>query len=157
MKSMIGCCRVALAGVVLFAHAGCGNGGTTGNSDDDYGGSIACPAGTFTETCSDVVCHAGRIDATCLSQSQESVDTSLETPCDEEVSNCNGELTCGSCPVPSGNYAETCTDCSASSELLTCLLCREEGNAGYASSSLQLPCDDNISNCDGQLTCGSCP
>jgi hypothetical protein len=155
MSTSIGGRRFVRAALLLLSLVGCGNG-------DDSGGtgtgetSTDCPSGSYAETCSDAVCSTDRIEATCQSQSYEGVSTSLALPCDGEISNCNGELTCGVCTVPSGNYAETCTDCSASSELLTCLSCREEGNAGSAASSLVLPCDENISNCDGELTCGEC-
>jgi hypothetical protein len=114
----------------------------------------SCPLGSFSETCGTPACSASAITASCRQQDGVTYATStLSLPCAASVTNCNGQLTCGSCPVPSGSYVNSCSGCVASSRLLTCLSCTDELRTGHE-TSLALPCSAGVSNCNGQLVCG---
>lgn len=56
--------------------------------------------------------------------------------------------------LPAGSYTETCLACTATASLLTCLC--DTGGGAATRSSLSLPCDQDIANCGGILTCGGC-
>jgi len=117
-------------------------------------GPTACPSGSYTETCNEPMCSASSITASCRQQDGVTYSTSsLLLPCTQSITNCNGGLTCGVCPVLSGSYAASCTGCVANSRLLTCLSCTDEQRIGHE-TSLVLPCNLGVSNCNGGLVCG---
>lgn len=67
---------------------------------------------------------------------------------------CLGGRCCGALPV--GTYQQTCSGCEACDDLLTCL-CNDSAQNPTPTVLPISPCGSTISNCDGMLTCGSCP
>jgi hypothetical protein len=146
----IGGCDSEAQAVSDCVNAGAGKGGGGADSGDGN-----CPVGSYAETCEEIECSSGVISALCAEQDGTESSSILSLPCNDGVTNCNGQLTCGGCSLPEGSYAETCTGCAASSTLVTCLGCRSDSGQSFE-SSLLLPCAQGISNCEGVLTCGGC-
>jgi hypothetical protein len=135
---------LTFAGLIAFACSS-GSGGS----------SAACPSGSYSATCSGAACTASTISASCREQDGVTFsETTLPLPCESSIANCNGELTCGQCRLPSGTYTQSCAGCAASSTLLTCLSCANLKHVGEE-SSVALPCAAGVENCNGQLVCGT--
>lgn len=83
--------------------------------------------------------------------------TELAMPCHGDIVNCYGALQCGGCDagVITGSFVDSCRDCSVEHRALECA-CRTAGGAERR-STLLVPCAQDVTNCDGRLTCGSCP
>jgi hypothetical protein len=129
----------------------------------------AAPDGSYAQTCSHckVVSDVLTCDS-CIDVAGGSRRTALALPCDVDVANCDGILTCGGCPdpnppdapapsaLPEGSYSQTCSDCYVVNDVLACDACIDiAGNSRRA--AVQLPCGGDVANCDGLLTCGGCP
>jgi hypothetical protein len=117
------------------------------------------PAGSYRATC-----RACGVDLTglltCICDDLENlpISSSLNS-CDcgsLGVSNCNGGLACGTCQLPPGSYQQSCTNCFARSDRLTCGTCTRIDGTENNVPTLPLPCSGDIINCDGVLRCGSC-
>jgi len=117
------------------------------------------PGGSYRATCRACgVDQAGVLTCICDDLETAPITSTLNScECDPSVgiSNCNGELSCA-CQVPAGSYQQTCDDCFARSDRLTCGQCKRIDGTENALPTLPLPCSGDIINCDGVLQCGSC-
>lgn len=58
--------------------------------------------------------------------------------------------------LPPGSYRQTCRACTSTATSLSCRRCKDSGT-GTKQTSISLPCGGDVANCNGSLTCGSCP
>ena len=78
---------------------------------------------------------------------------STEEPPPQVVADPNStQVAPASDPLPGGSYAQTCSQCTSVNNVLTCR-CLNRGQTAVT-TSLTLPCQGELSNQDGQLTCG---
>jgi len=142
---------------------------TTGNSCAGAFGvcqsGFCVVGGSYAKTCSGCSFNGSTLTCascrTCLQKDGPSTSLSLSSCKASDISNCNGVLTCGACsPARSGvSYAQTCSDCNACNpNTLTCASCPKcDGSAGSSTSLSLFSCTSDIANCNGVLTCGTCP
>ena len=64
--------------------------------------------------------------------------------------------TTADCGTPSGSYSGTCTGCSLSNDCEYSCSCANDDNAS-TTSSVELPCDAGLANCNGLLNCEDVP
>ena len=63
----------------------------------------------------------------------------------------------GTAPLPPGSYRGSCTDCSMDKFKTLSCSCKTVDSPLYNQATLDTAnCKEPISNCNGQLTCGSC-
>ena len=113
------------------------------------------PAGSYSQSCSNVQVSANVLHAKCRSMQGAMVDTSLGLPCNGSIDNINGRLMCTGAPqagVPPGSYLQSCGDARVQGGVLYAN-CRR-ANQSVAQATLALPCTGGrIDNLNGVLTC----
>jgi hypothetical protein len=126
-------------------------------------GSQGGPRGSYRKTCKDIaVEHHSRGDlvvANCVGSGGAWNRTSLWLPCDADIMNSDGKLRCeGPGAVgPRGSYRSSCKDIAVehhgSRGDLVVANCYRKNDDRWSRVSLWLPCDGDIANDDGKLTC----
>jgi hypothetical protein len=115
----------------------------------------ALPAGSYALSCNSCSASGSELTCQCADAVGQSGTTSLPLPCSAPIENCNGDLTCGACPaLPAGSYLQTCEGCNAGRSELTCWCYSVCGQ--LKPTSIDLSCERELSNCNGNLTCGDC-
>lgn len=112
------------------------------------------PSGSYVNSCSPCTLQEGALRCSCRNAFGGATWSVLPKYCPSDIANCNGELRCGGCAGPRGSYQQSCRDCIANSRELTCI-CRQR-RGGERRSSVPLPCQSDLANCDGNLRCGGC-
>ena len=79
---------------------------------------------------------------------------------DGRDNDCDGRVDEGCAPacgsLPGGSYRQSCRSCTFSSGCRSMYCqCRDRGGS-YAGTGMGLPCNRDIANCNGSLTCGGC-
>lgn len=117
------------------------------------------PPGTYKKTCKDIQVMTGNLLwAMCKKTNGEYQKSTLQfTRCEGDISNNNGKLTCkeklGKQP-PKGSYQKTCKNIHVDGNKLKAKCEKKNGN--WNSTSINYKnCNKDISNDNGNLTCGS--
>ncbi len=113
-------------------------------------GSSSSPGGTTTGT-STSSSSFGSTTATTGSSSSGSTSVSSGGG-----STSSGSSSTADCGTPSGSYSGTCTGCSLSTDCEYSCTCANDDD-GPQTSTVQLPCDAGLANCNGLLNCEDLP
>ena len=116
------------------------------------------PSGSYQSSCKNIKVRGDALYARCKNYDNHWVDTSLNDydRCRGDISNVNGQLTCGSGgggSYPSGDYTQTCRDISVRGNTLRARC--QTGNGDWTDTYLDSydRCRGGISNINGQLRC----
>lgn len=118
-----------------------------------------CPAllpGLYKSTCRECSHVSGRVCCQCKTPQGSYQNTCVSGSCTRSVSNCSGKLVCGKCPnILPGSYQNTCRRCYNNG---TSMCCNCKNSRGvWANVCVSSRCSRPVSNCNGKLTCGTCP
>ena len=119
--------------------------------------SAACPDGSYKRSCnmSTAACDENSITAACKKMDGKWTGSKLNLPCDADIANCNGILTClcGS-NCPSGSYQNSCWCCNIKSSNLYCYCKNKKGKSISTGLSNYSTCKPGeIWNDNGTLKC----
>lgn len=129
------------------------------------GAALDNPPGTYQQTCRSIKMHGNQLRAKCQDTSRHWVKTSLDDAyrCTGDITNINGQLTCGGYGhperdiargAPQGSYMQTCNGVRMDGDSLRA---RCQGSNGqWIDTSLDnvSRCTGDITNIEGRLTCG---
>ena len=119
---------------------------------------VPLPVGSYRDSC--VECEIdgpdGALSCQCADVEGVPITSTVDCGGSVDVLNCNGELSCGECQLPPGSYQDSCENCWARSDRLTCGSCERADGTPGGTVGLELPCTGDVTNCDGTLRCGGC-
>lgn len=116
-----------------------------------------CPSGSYQRSCnmSSATCTPSSITASCKRMNGDWRQSSLNLPCRQEISNCDGTLRClcGS-DCPAGSYNQSCWCCYIQGSTLGCFCKNKKGKSVPTTLSGYTSCRSNtIWNDNGKLKC----
>lgn len=123
------------------------------------------PPGSYQQTCKSIKMRRGTLQAKCQNTSGRWVKTSLQNAnrCTGDITNIDGQLQCGGYGhperdvergAPAGSYTQTCNRVQVAGSTLRALC--QTSNGQWVDTSLDnfTRCTGDITNIEGQLTCG---
>lgn len=129
------------------------------------GAALDNPPGSYQQTCRSIKMKGNTLRAKCQDTSGHWVKTSLNDAnrCTGDITNINGQLTCGGYGhperdiargAPAGSYTQTCNRVRVDGDTLRALC--QASNGQWVDTSLDnvSRCTGDITNIEGRLTCG---
>jgi hypothetical protein len=123
-----------------------------------YKGSANLPAGSFSQTCINLVLSGATLTGDCVNLNGVFTKSTLEVAdCRSGVSNIDGVLSCekGTAAAPKGSYKETCRNIVVSGSLVKAQ-CRQR-NGSYTDAEIDFATCGTVAirNVDGKLACST--
>ncbi|HEY6249059.1 MAG TPA: CVNH domain-containing protein [Candidatus Angelobacter sp.] len=129
------------------------------------GAALDNPSGSYQQTCRSIKMRGDTLSAKCKNASGHWVKTSLGNAarCTGDITNINGQLTCGGYGhperdiergLPTGSYTQTCNGVHVDGNSLRARCQTSDGQWVDTSLDDFRRCTGDITNIQGQLTCG---
>ncbi|MEI8190597.1 MAG: hypothetical protein WCI75_12875 [candidate division NC10 bacterium] len=114
----------------------------------------ADPAGSYSKTCKECVDDGSKLICQCSYKGKFSGTSLNYGMCDSNsIWNDKSKLKC----TPRGTFKRSCSNISWNESRLQAVCKTKKGKPNGAVLANYPGCSEDIANCDGVLTCGSCP
>jgi hypothetical protein len=114
----------------------------------------ALPGGSYIRSCKDCMDDGEQLICQCSYKGKYSGTSIYYGLCEaNSITNTNSKLTC----TARGSFRKSCRDISWNASRLQAVCKTKKGKWNGTVLSGWRSCEGDIANCDGALTCGSCP